>query len=297
MNKPILLTKKKLVKPIEQALERIEAIRQKKTANVDSIILEGLFTLAVASFEHSLNDTLRELLTSIPEKLDIKTEPITKDELLYGEPLKHAIENKVTAIGYKSLSEILKYFYKTTDISENAVSEDNLNKLLEIKATRNLLMHNNLTINNIYKETAGPNKRSSQSQNRLSIDQDYLFDSLTTIRQVLENIKDELTVKYSTFTKIKATKNLFQYIFGPNSVMSFEDEFYLMENIDEVGGIKQDSTRIEWLSTSERFFYNLWLAHSHDQRFDFEPGAIYRLDNRNRKKLEYFLNALDSLKS
>ena len=296
MNKPIILTNKRLVKPIEQALKRVEAIRQRKTTNNDEIILEGLFTLAVASFEHSLNDTLRELLTKIPEKLDFKSEPITKEELLYGDPLKQTIENKVTAIGYKSLPEILKYFIKATGISENVVSEDELNKLLEIKATRNLLIHNNLIINNIYKETAGIYKRNSHSSNRLFINQDYLFQSLETIRQVLENIKSELSTKYSTFTKINATKNLFQYIFGTTSVLTFEDEFYLNIERDEVGGIKQDSTRIEWLSSSERFFYDLWLAHSHDQNFLFRNGAIYRLDDGNKKKLEYFLYALDILK-
>jgi hypothetical protein len=296
MEKPILLTKKKLIKPIELALERIEAIEQRKAGNIDIIILEGLFTLAVASFEHSLNDTLKELLTKIPEKLDFKSEPVSKEELLYGYPLKQTIENKIIAIGYKSLPEILKYFIKITGIDTHVISEDELDKLLEIKATRNLLIHNNLIVNNIYNETAGPNKRRSHSSNRLLIDQDYLFQSLVTIKQVLENIKDELSVKYASFTKIKATKSLFQYIFKPTSVLTFEDEFYLNEQRDEVGGIKQDSTRIEWLSTSERFFYNLWLAHSHEQDFEFKNGSIFRLDSHNKKKLEYFLSALDILK-
>ncbi len=296
MNKPILLTNKELVKPIEQALERIEAIRKKKLENEDSIILEGLFALAVASFEHSLNDTLKVLLTHIPDKLDVKTEPISKEELINGEPLKYAIENKVRSIGYKNLPDIINYFLKTIDIADNTVSESEINYLLEIKATRNLLIHNNLIINNTYKDTAGPNIRTIHSQGRLLIDQDYLYQSLVTIRTVLENIKNKLYMKYKKFTKINATKNLFEYIFK-TPVMKFENEFILNNQADVVCGIKQETTQIESLSTSERFFFDMWLAHSHSKSFEFQRGIIYHLDSSNRKKIEYLLSALDLLKS
>ena len=49
MKKPILLQKRHLSRPIEQVLERIEKIRQRKMNNDDSIILEGLFALGVSS--------------------------------------------------------------------------------------------------------------------------------------------------------------------------------------------------------------------------------------------------------
>lgn len=294
MTKPILLTRQKLIQPIDQALTRIEAIRQRKVENEDKIILEGLFVLAVASFEHSLNDTLKVLLTCIPEKLDIKTESIPKEELIDGNPLELAIENKILAISYKSLPDILKYFIKTTDIAENLIDENELNSLLEIKATRNLLIHNNLIVNNIYKETAGPNIRQAHNQGRLLIDQNYLFQSVVALRQVLDKIKTALTNKYSSFTKVKATKSLFQYIFK-TPVMVFENEFHIAG--DEMGGFKSDSSAIESLSTSERFFYDIWLAHSQGKSFQFTGGSIYHLDNNNLKKLKYFISALDLLKS
>ena len=91
MKKPILLQKRHLSRPIEQVLERIEKIRQRKMNNDDSIILEGLFALGVSSFENSIIDTLRILLTNIPDKLDIKSEPISKEQLINGNPLKQAV--------------------------------------------------------------------------------------------------------------------------------------------------------------------------------------------------------------
>ena len=294
MMKPILLTKQKLIQPIDQALERIESIRQKKVENSDKIILEGLLVLSVASFEHSLNDTLRVLLTCIPEKLDIKTESIPKEELIDGKPLELAIENKILSISYKSLPDIFKFFIKTTDIPENLIDEDEQNSLLEIKATRNLLIHNNLIVNNIYKETAGPKIRRAYGQERLLIDKDYLYQSVVALRGVLDKIKTELSKKYASYTKVKATKNLFEYIFK-TPFMVFENEFHIFK--DEMGGFKSETSRIENLSTSERFFYDIWLAHSQGKSFQFNGYSIYHLDNRNIEKLKYFISALDLLKT
>src|SRR5208282_5233726 len=101
MKKPILLTKKELLDPIKQALDRLESIRQRKALNEDKIILEGLFVLAVASFENSLNDTIKVLLNHIPEKLDIKTENISKKDLIEGDALMKAIDNRINSISYK----------------------------------------------------------------------------------------------------------------------------------------------------------------------------------------------------
>lgn len=86
MNKPILLTEKQLIKPIIQAIERIDKIGQIEMENGNNIIVEGLFVLAVSSFENSILDSLKVFLTHIPDKLDFKTEAISKKELIEGEP-------------------------------------------------------------------------------------------------------------------------------------------------------------------------------------------------------------------
>lgn len=295
MDKPILLQKRKLVKPLEQALERIEKIRERKMNNDDSIILEGLFALAVASFEHSLGDTLRELFTHIPDKLDIKNESISKTELIDGNPLKQAIENKVNAISYKSLSEILTYFARITDISETLITEDELNSLLEVKATRNLLIHNNLMINQIYKDTAGENIRNANN-GRLSITQNYLFESLVTIRSILEKFRDALLEKYNDFTKIKAVKNLFDYIFK-TPVMDFNHEFDVDAESDTISNVKSETSNRDDLSTSERFFFDVWIAHTNGTNFNFDNGAFFRLDKNNIKKMSYLIENIDLLKT
>lgn len=295
MDRPILLQKKDLIKPIEQALERIEKIRQRKMNNDDSIILEGLFALGVSSFENSISDTLRILLTNIPDKLDIKGETISKEQLIDGNPLKQAIENKVNAVSYKNLSDILKYFTKTTGINENIVTEDELNSLIEIKATRNLLIHNNLIENSFYRDTSGPNKRKPHGMNgRLGVDQDYLFQSLVTMRTVLGKFKTELLEKYADYTKINAIKKLFEYIFQ-TPIMVFENEFDVDLERDVISFIKPETSRKAGLSSSERLFFDIWVAHSHENGFEFNRGHFYGIGNR--EKLGYFIEHIDILKS
>ncbi|MFB9294976.1 hypothetical protein [Persicitalea jodogahamensis] len=292
MKKPILLLKRDLTKPILQALDRIEKIRQRKANNVDSIILEGLFVLAVSSFENSLNDTLRILLLNIPQKLDIKSENITKKDLIEGSPLKQAVENRIVAISYKSLQEMLNLFVEITGINESTVAENEMNELLEIKATRNLLIHNNLVENSIYNQTSGPNRRSPVGiERKLVIDQDYLYQALSLLRDLLRRLECELSRKYIHYTKIRAIKALFNYVFQ-TPVMVFENEFEVDITKDTIGLIKS-SDRKKSLSSSERFYYDIWIAHSHGNKFELESGKFFSISDKD--KFAYFIKNINLL--
>lgn len=84
MKKPIILTNKQLLVPLNQALKKIEEIEQVKNLSTEKILYEGLFAILVAKFEYALSNTMEILLNNIPQKLDFKTESISKDELIYG---------------------------------------------------------------------------------------------------------------------------------------------------------------------------------------------------------------------
>ena len=232
------------------------------------------------------------MFVNIPEKLDIKSESISKKELIEGNPLNQAIESKVTAISYKSLQEIISSFTKITDLSDDLVTSDEINILLEIKATRNLLIHNNLVENNFYKQTAGPNIRQyTEIGRKLIIDQDYLYQSLITLRNVLQKFLSELSKKYAQYTKIRAVKELFNYIFK-TPVMVFENEFAVDEERDAIS-YRKDSSRINSLSSSERFYFDVWIAHTHGNRFEFNSGQFFSISNK--EKFSYFIKNINLL--
>ena len=260
-----------------------------------SIILEGLFVLGVASFENSINDTIRILLKNIPEKLDLKTESISKKELIYGNPLMQAIENKVNYVGRQNLSDILKYFTKIAGISNDLIDDEELNNLIEIKATRNLLIHNNLIENSFYKETAGPKIRKGEGMHRrLKIDRKYLYESLLVMRTILRKFRTELTSKYADYTRANAIKKLFEYMF-PTPIMVFDNEFEIDEDKDVIGSLKRKTSQKEGLSSSERLYYDIWVAHSHSNKFEFKRGHFHSLSTN--EKLFYFIEQLDLLKT
>ena len=294
MKKPILLTKYDLVVPIKQALDRLEKIRQRKAVNDDKIILEGLFVLAVASFENSLNDTLKVLLTHIPEKLDSKLDNISKEDLIEGDPLQKAIQNKVNSISYKNLREIIDYFIKTTSINDNSISDVQFEKLQEIKATRNLLLHNNLKINNIYNETSGPLRRSGR-ENRLEIDQNYLYLSIVTLKDILQAFSSELVEKYNNYTRVNAVKNLWTFMFN-TPVLVFENEWEIDYENDFVKSYRHEQSNRSSLSGGEEFLFSIWLSHFNGDRLRTDFRNFYHLDNWNREKLGFFMSVVDILK-
>lgn len=296
MNKPILLERRQLIKPILQAIKRIEEIRVRKASNDDKIIFEGLFVLAVATFENSLNDTLKVLLTNIPNKLDRKIEGITKDDLIDGKPLEKAIALKINSIAFQDLKFILKYFKETTGISENTIQEEQINILQEIKASRNLLLHNNLTINNFYTETAGKNKRSA-SNNKLEINQDYLFQSINTLNTILESIRVALNEKYKHYSHLKALRQLWEYTFS-NPGLKFENEWIINEDTDKIIGYNSKDSRRSSLSSGESFLFSIWYCHLiRGDDHIFENYNFFHLGESFREKAVFILSKVDIFKT
>lgn len=112
MEKPILLTKKELLVPFQYAIERLIGIREYNLEIEKEIAFEGFFALAVASFENAILDSLKRYFSHIPQKLDIKTESFSKEDILSGNCLERAIENRVIQLSYQSITGIIQYFIR-----------------------------------------------------------------------------------------------------------------------------------------------------------------------------------------
>ncbi len=295
MNKPILLEKRELIKPIKQAIDRLEEIRIRKASNDDKIIFEGLFVLAIASFENSLNDTLKVLLTNIPTKLDMKIENITKDDLIDGNPLEKAIQLKINSISYQNLKSILKYFTETTGINKDTIKEELIDKLQEIKATRNLLLHNNLIVNSLYTDTVGVYNRKP-TNNKLDIDQDYLFQSICVLSTILESIMLALNEKYKDYSHINALRQLWKYTFS-TPIMKFENEWIIDEEKDKIIAFNLKKSKRNRLSSGESFLYSIWYCHLIGNIENiFENNNFFALAEPFREKAFFILSKVDIFK-
>lgn len=295
MKNPNLLLKSKLLTPISQALNRLEKIRERKSSNDDPIILEGLFILAVSSFENSISDTLKILLRQFPEKIKSKTIEVSKDDILSGGLINKVTERIVVEKSYKSLKDFLNFFFQTTGIEIQAFFEnDDFKYLIEIKATRNILIHNNLHINSFYIDSSGEKARAKNGT--LSINQDYLFQSIMTLKGILLHLEELLNDKYARYTKVNAIRNLFDYTFS-TPIMSFDNEWEVDLEEDKIICHKEETSRRGALSSSEKFFYNIWLAHVSGAGQINLNLSIYSLDNKSRAKLGILVDNIDLLKN
>lgn len=296
MNKPTLLIKSQLIEPLNQALGRIEIIKQRKIYNEDKIILEGLFVLAVSTFEISINDILRIILKNFPEKLDKTIEKISKEDLLEGSLLDSIIESKIIGVSYKNLSDIFTFFFKITGIDKNIISEDLFDNLLEIKATRNLLLHNNLVINDIYTKTAGKKIRQPDNGNqRLKIDQDYLFESIICLREILNTFKIKLELKYQNYTYIRALKELFKFTLD-TPLMLFENEWMVDINRDVIVNHNSEKSLRGALSSGEEIIYNVWYSHLMGRGLNFANYNFFTIVGDFREKMNFLITNIDLLK-
>lgn len=295
MVKPIILTHTELVVPLNQAKDRLERIRERKMQHTDDIILEGLFVLAIASFENSLNDTIRILLRRMPNKLSQKLSGISKDDVLAGTVVERAVELTVRSISYNNVFDILESFQQYTGVEKNIISAQLCNQLQEAKATRNVLIHNNLVVNSDYIDTAGPLSRLSHIGSTLLITQDYLFDTIVTLRTIIQTLLDRLTVKYQNYTKVNAIKNLFQFVL-PTPIMNFETEFQIDEATDTVVRYNREGSMRGGLSTGEEFIFNIWLSHF--EGFPLRDFGVnfYSLSNDTRERVSFLMNEVELIK-
>lgn len=292
---PTLLIKKQLVKPIETALNRLNEIRNRKISSDDSIIREGLFVLSVSTFENALLDSLRIFLKAFPQKLS-NSYSVSKKSLISDNILLEVIDGTILKISYKNIEEIFKELQDYFGIDEIAPSQNEINIVIEFKASRNLLIHNNLVINNLYESTAGALKRSSSGR-KLEIDDNYLANCLSVQTNILNNINNKLSSKYNNYTKIAALKELWTYTFGDSSILTFEEEWEVNEDRDSISAYKAQSSKRNMLSSGERILFDFWLTNIIGENIYSNHINFHRLDSKNLEIVSFLVKKLDYFKS
>ena len=194
------------------------------------------------------------------------------------------------------MKETITYFINTTGINEGTIFTDLFDKLQEIKATRNLLIHNNLKINNIYIETAGPLQREGRHNGQLEIGQEHLYQSIITLRAILQEFKNSLEKKYKNYTYVNAVKRLWEFMLT-TPIMKFENEWKIDKKKDIIHSYNEEKSRRGALSSGEEILFNVWLTHFQGDELKIDRRNFYALDSDNRKKLAYLLTVIDILKA
>lgn len=253
----------------------------------DPVVNQGLFVLAVSYVESMLNDTLKYYLSVFPQKLNRQSLNATMEDLLSNQfdLVEAQIEKFLHSLAYKPIHEIVTYFCQA--LSLDADADRLVRPLREIKATRNILLHNRLVTNSVYVEQAGEFRRTSELRQKLSVDAAYLSSSIATMAQFVDELIRLMREKYRTYTKAQAIKRLWAFTFD-SPILPFGDFWDVDKERDRI--YSRENPHENRLSYSEKAFLNVWRVHFSGRTCGHAPFTMHAFDEHNQAKLLYLLS-------
>lgn len=223
------------------SIKELDLTLQQLQKSENRIVIKSLFVYGISTFENAMTDILREFCKAFPEKIPSKEISLSKEQILNDTEVivEMFLDNSINKLTYGSLEKYISEFAKLLAID----MLPHVSELIEIKETRNLIIHNNLIVNTIYLSKCKNDcvRATEKDINKeLSFDKDYAYASLKLCMDVLnKNILAKLKGKYSSFTKIKAMKEIWNELFH-SSILKFDDYWEYDGNGKLLGFINED---------------------------------------------------------
>jgi len=186
---------------------RLKEVRRDKKQVVDilenakSELLNSVFVYIVAQFEGFLSDLIRETLRFDNRRLRTNVNGInhfTKIELKdiieledKNKIIDFVVEKELISIFYASPTKQREYTERVTGVEINADLWENW---LEYKATRDLIVHSNGIINDVYLSKAGQKKRGELGD-QIKVDLVYFENSIADIKSMIGSMISEIQRK------------------------------------------------------------------------------------------------------
>lgn len=167
-----------LPKDIKKEYQKFEAREKQK-----EILYRGSLLLVVTYFENLIASVLRGNFAKYPQRIALNEKSVSYKMLTEVNNIEEIkdilIDQEVTNKMYESLLDWKNYFQKNIKLELKAW-EEKFDILQEIIARRNLYVHNNGIINNIYIKLIHDVSKYSMGE-ELSIDREYIDDAVNII--------------------------------------------------------------------------------------------------------------------
>ncbi len=175
---------------------------------VNGTVLASLYS----ALEILLNDTSIRFLISYPghisskiaNKFDIVTENDSVSTII-----RHYAEHIINELSYKDLKTYLENIYNFFG-EKLTLEADKLGLLIEGKASRDIFIHNNSVINDVYLNRAGSYARYKQTGKELEIDFTYLTEIKNCIEILSNDFKTHCLDKYRNDNKENIFKKMWE---------------------------------------------------------------------------------------
>jgi len=172
-----------------------ELLERYRYLGLNLLPVNAIFSL-VTLIESMMNDVIRTVVRKYPHKIGSKKEiPLG---IILGAPSievihEYAIDNLLNDLTYKSPIEFAKAVEGLIDIK--LLESGAFHKFVELKATRDVYMHNRGIANDTYRRKAGLNSREP-GNNYLSVDVNYFLSSLEQCIQFTDWLELQLSEKW-----------------------------------------------------------------------------------------------------
>jgi hypothetical protein len=235
-----------------------------------------------------------------PDKLDFKDDKFTTEQLLASpftrDLVPAKVEKKVRAVGFDSLKKGLNIVLEALEINDPPFLEtvkEPIERLIEAKETRNLLLHNDLIINDEYRQRAGRYARKAEStralsddSGRLAIPSEYLVATYGHIENVIREFKNRICQRYEKCTRIAFFRQLWEYIIADPEFARFDDFWQVNAEKDRITGILFWKAECQ-LGGAEKMLLGFWRVNV-TGRAEHQQAIVARsLDKESLRMLNY----------
>lgn len=165
---------------------------------LDRDLYASLLATMLSSTESFLFDVLEHVLRLFPRKLTVTPQgnQVGKDipiSLLFDASdlaalISSVIQTRLHSLAYASPRQYLAYFKVVTGVN---TEERAFRNFIEIKATRDLLIHNRGLINNVYLQKVGENARGSVGD-LIEINEKYFKHAVAQLKRVSGIVKRDI---------------------------------------------------------------------------------------------------------
>ena len=171
---------------------------------VDQDLFSQALVPGVAITEAYLADMLRLILKAFPKKLTATDKEIKLSLVLEATNLEDLLEdviaNQVHSVFYASPAKYFGYIEQVLSIN---IPNSRKAAYAEVKATRDILVHNGGVANKLYLQKAGALARAGEGE-PLPVSEEYFSRAIASMKGVIQSVYTQLLAKYGKSRELAA---------------------------------------------------------------------------------------------
>jgi hypothetical protein len=164
-------------------------------------MIQGLFVLAISGLETMLLDIYLNFIRAVPAACDFSEARFSRSAILDAvslpDLLEEHLEVQTNKLAYARFTEVFRKVTDTLHIAEPSFESEMLDRLVEAKETRNLILHNNLRVNQFYLAKAGVRRRANIRDVILPLDGSYVHHTLDDLDSLIAELRGRINKKYA----------------------------------------------------------------------------------------------------